>query len=111
MIYFSSQLCFCDFIVYVVISLSSSTFGAHMEFSRRLTLVNRGDFDHHSMLLLQKKTMATGGLYEQGLPGPASSTNSQLQTITQVSSPSVTKPFYNCSPFPGKDSIISLVNK
>ncbi|EMS48474.1 hypothetical protein TRIUR3_06391 [Triticum urartu] len=72
--------------VYVVISLSSSTFGAHMEFSRRLT---------------PKKTMATGGLYEQGLPGPASSTNSQLQTITQVSSPSVTNPFYNCSPFPG----------
>uniref|UniRef100_A0A453HAF8 Uncharacterized protein n=1 Tax=Aegilops tauschii subsp. strangulata TaxID=200361 RepID=A0A453HAF8_AEGTS len=30
-----------------------------------------------------KKTMATGGLYEQGSPGPASSTNSQLQTITQ----------------------------
>ncbi|XBI40308.1 hypothetical protein VPH35_124908 [Triticum aestivum] len=87
--------------VYVVISLSSSTFGAHMEFSRRLTLVIRGDFDHHSMLWLQKKTMATGGLYEQGLPGPASSTNSQLQMITQVSSPSVTNPFYNCSPFPG----------
>uniref|UniRef100_A0A453HAY0 Uncharacterized protein n=2 Tax=Aegilops tauschii subsp. strangulata TaxID=200361 RepID=A0A453HAY0_AEGTS len=102
MIYFSSQLCFCDFRVYVVISLSSSTFGAHMEFNRRLTLVIRGDFDHHYMLLLQKKTMATGGLYEQGSPGPASSTNSQLQTITQVSSfrdsKSDDKRFYIFSP-------------
>uniref|UniRef100_N1QVX6 Uncharacterized protein n=1 Tax=Aegilops tauschii TaxID=37682 RepID=N1QVX6_AEGTA len=50
---------------------------------------------------LEKKTMATGGLYEQGSPGPASSTNSQLQTITQVNSPSITNPFYNCSPFLG----------
>uniref|UniRef100_M8AQW7 Uncharacterized protein n=1 Tax=Aegilops tauschii TaxID=37682 RepID=M8AQW7_AEGTA len=68
--------------VYVVISLSSSTFGAHMEFNRRLTL---------------KKTMANGGP-----PGPASSTNSQLQTITQVSSfrdsKSDDKRFYIFSP-------------
>uniref|UniRef100_A0A453B1W2 Uncharacterized protein n=1 Tax=Aegilops tauschii subsp. strangulata TaxID=200361 RepID=A0A453B1W2_AEGTS len=46
--------------------------------------------------------MATGGLYEQGSAGPASSTNSQLQTITQVSSfrdsKSDDKRFYIFSP-------------